>query len=319
MLRYHSHAEDKNEFMILSHICEQYVSGDPVHEKTVLNLVFHYSQYHIVFDGEEAYVNDGLSTFHQIEYQGSIETFISIIRNKMDPFHAYGQGDFYVSGDRIYFFTLSKCFDFSKPELSERDLEPLKMKRGPFGLPREFSFLISSITILQIWLGWVMDYNSTLSFGLSFLIIGLFSFYYYKTDKLTRMEIYLLLFLGISFLLFFLGSFHYRHFYNIYFIVTLPILVVGSFYSRQRDALSEYNSYNIDGLEILDKEILKKQRKAIVIWMDLWSLMILFIYLNMYSAKLDTISDTILLIISIIFCAVLLLTLFAINGFHTSE
>lgn len=308
-----------NELRILSHICSQYIA--PIHdtEKTVLNLVFHFSQYHIIFSRDEAYVHEGLSSMQNLEYQGSMETFIAILKNQKDPFHAYRDGEFYITGNRLFFFSLGKSFNFHSLAIEESGDPPRKMRRGPFGLPREFSYLLLAVTFLQIWMGWVLHYHSALSFGLTFFIYAAFGLYYLRTDRLTDTENFLLLYLGLGFFLFLFKSVHFTYYYHIYFIISLPVLFVGSFYSRKRDALSEYNSYNINGLEIFNREIMGSQRRAIIVWSMLWALMILYIYVSMYSSRWDILSTGIKTVISLLFCAVLLFNLFAINGFHTSD
>lgn len=309
----------QDEYMVLSHICRQFHSEDYAGDKKILNLVFPYSQYHMVISRDEIYLNDGLSAIQDMEYQGSIEMFISLIRSERDPYHGYGKGEFYISGDRMFFFEMSKYFQFRKSSLNESEREPYKIFRGPFNFTREFSLVLASLVIFQIWLGWEFSFNSAISFLSTFVVFAGFCLYYFKTDRLTRVEIFLLFYLGISSALFFFKSEHYMHFYHIYFLLFIPFIFGGSFYSRIRNSLSQYNSFHVEGLEIINPKIIRRQRKVLTIWLNLWILMILILYLAMNTPLWIYLTDSVLTIISLVLCGSMLLNLFAINGFHSQD
>lgn len=308
-----------DEYMVLSHLCRQFNSDDYRGDRKVLNLIFPYSQYHMVISRDEIYLNDGISAMQDMEYQGSIEMFISLIRSETDPYHAYGKGEFYITGDRMFFFEMSKYFHFRKISLNESEMEPGKIFRGPFNLPREFSYLLTSLVILQIWFGWVFSYNNQYSFAGTLAVFGGFCLYYWKTDKLTRTEIYLLFYLGASTILFFLKSDHYMYFYNIYFLLAVPVFFGGTFYSRIRNTLTQYNAFHVEGMEIISAAIIKRQRKVLTIWLILWILMTLVLYLAMNTGLWVYLTDTVMTVISLILCGAMLLNLFAINGFHSED
>ncbi|MBB6480502.1 hypothetical protein [Spirochaeta isovalerica] len=309
----------EQEQMVLSHICRQFAVEDYRGEPRILNLVFPYSQYHMVINKEEAYLNDGLSHLQDMEYQGSIETFLALMRSEKDPYHGYGEGEYYISGDRMFFFEMSKFFHFGKENLREPDSLPGKIIRGPFGLPREFSFILVSLAFLQIWLGWVFSVNTAGSFLALFILFSAFSIYYFKTDRLTRLEIFLLVYLGVSTVLFFLDSPHYRFYYHIYFLLAIPLFFIGSLYSPIRNILSEYNSVHNNGQEIFTPEIKRKQRRALVLWSEVWFAVIFILYMSMNTSLWKYVSETFLSVISLLFCGVILLNIFAIHGFYDNS
>lgn len=307
-----------NEIMLLSHICDLYVPLSKTTNK-IINIVLPYSQYHMCLENDIAYMVDGLNILADIEFEGELELFLDLLRGRIDPYKAYLEGDFYITGDRAFFFSISNLFNFNYNSMLIKEREPLKIIRGPFKLNREFSYLIYTSTALIIWLGWVFNFNNSISLGFTLGIIFLFSLYYHLTDKLNRFEIYLLLFLFVSVILFLLDSKHYIQYYYIYFIITFPLIYTGSLYSRIRNVLSQYNSNNINDREILNNEIILNQRRAIVIWTIIWGFLMISMYIYSNTEFSFLINDLILSVISILFGAMILFNIYTIHNMQSLE
>lgn len=309
---------NKDQFMLLNQICSFF---RPVlhKENKIINLKLPNSQFHISINENNAQVVEGLHLIPDVEFKGKLEVFIDIIRGYNDPYTAYLEEDFKIVGDRTYFFSLDNNFDFNPNSLSVKDSKPNKIKRGPFNLNRDFSFLVYSSTALFIWLGWIFNFENTLTFGSLFLVILTFSIYYYCTDKLNYFEIYILLFLLVSFILFFFNSTHYIDYYYIYFIVLMPFAFTGSLFSNRRNIISFYNSNNINGKEVLNSEIILNQRRVISILTMVWGVLMLFMYIDSKSEiYLDNI-EQILSAISILFGAIILLGIYTIHNMQALE
>lgn len=311
-------SKTNNEMMLLSHICNLYT---PINIKTkkIINIVLPYSQYHMCLENDNAYMVDGLNILADIEFEGELELFLDLIRGRKDPYKAYLEGDFYITGDRGFFFSINNQFNFNYNPMLNKEVKPLKIIRGPFNLNREFSYLIYTSTALIIWLGWIFDFNNSISLGLTLGIIFLFSLYYHLTDKLNRFEIYLLVFLFISFLLFLINSKHYTQYYYIYFIISIPIVYTGSLYSKIRNVLSQYNSNNINGREILNNEIIQNQTRAIVIWTIIWGFLMVSMYIYSNTEYGFLIDELILSVISILFGAMIFFNIYTIHNMQSLE
>lgn len=309
---------NKDQLILLNQICTFF--KPVVHKgKKIINLQFPSSQFHILINDNKAQVVEGLHILPDVGFKGEFEIFIDIIRGYIDPYSAYLKEDFKIDGDRTYFFSLENNFDFNPDLLSEKDSKPNKIKRGPFKLNRDFSFLVYSSTALFIWLGWIFDFENTVTFGVLFLVILYFSIYYFVTDKINSFEVYILLFLFVSFILFYFKSNHYMEYYYIYFIISMPFSFTASLVSQKRNIISFYNSNNINGKEVLNSEIVLNQRRVISILTMAWGVLMLFIYIDSSSKIILVNIEQILSAISILFGAIILLGIYTIHNMQALE
>lgn len=228
-------------------------------------------RYYLSFAAGHCSVNWGNHPLASAQYSGPIDTFIDILRKKIDPVRSILEEKISVEGDIAFFIHLRNQFTLVDSEkIDELFEESSSVTKGPLKVTRRVvftAFMLSGL-LLQIMNFMGFSQNTVM---IPFSMATLVAAYVALTGRITIWEVLLyLIFPVISASVFFQFQPISE---NIFFLYNLYMMLIftGSFYF-DRTILSRFNTVNINGREYLDQVINDHNSDITLLWILLFNL-----------------------------------------------